>query len=78
MPEERVLHSGIRADTGDYGIKLDVEEVYDVIRAGWSDNGNTATFKVVINSLVNFLWLGGLIFLTGGRWRCGPGSTTQP
>lgn len=41
------------------------EDLY-LILSGWTSNGATATFKVVINSLVNFLWLGGLIFLAGG------------
>lgn len=41
------------------------EDLY-LILAGWSDNGDTATFKIVLNVLVNFLWLGGLVFLTGG------------
>lgn len=41
------------------------EDLY-LILAGWTSDGATATFKVVINALVNFLWLGGLIFLAGG------------
>jgi cytochrome c-type biogenesis protein CcmF len=41
------------------------EDLY-LILSGWTSDGAAATFKVVINSLVNFLWLGGLIFLAGG------------
>ena len=41
------------------------EDLY-LILSGWSDDGNVATFKIVINSLVNFLWLGGLVLLAGG------------
>ena len=41
------------------------EDLY-LILSGWTSDGATATFKVVINALVNFLWLGGLIFLAGG------------
>ncbi|TFG69125.1 MAG: redoxin domain-containing protein, partial [Anaerolineales bacterium] len=41
------------------------EDVY-VILSGWSDAGDLATFKVVVNPLINFLWLGGLLFMTGG------------
>ncbi len=41
------------------------EDLY-LILAGWSDNGDMATFKIVLNVLVNFLWFGGLVFLTGG------------
>ncbi len=41
------------------------EDLY-LILSGWSDSGNDATFKIVVNPLVNFLWLGGLIFMAGG------------
>ncbi len=41
------------------------EDLY-VVLAGWQGGGATATFKVFINALASFLWLGGLIFLMGG------------
>jgi cytochrome c-type biogenesis protein CcmF len=44
----------------------DLREDLYLILSGWTSDGATATFKVVINALVNFLWLGGLIFLAGG------------
>jgi DsbE subfamily thiol:disulfide oxidoreductase len=47
------LHSGLR------------EDLYLVL-AGWGSDGATATLKVFVNPLANFLWLGGLIFLGGG------------
>ncbi|MBN1873657.1 MAG: heme lyase CcmF/NrfE family subunit [Anaerolineae bacterium] len=53
------LRSGIR------------EDLY-LILSGWTENGNTVTLKVVVNALVNFLWLGGLIFLTGGALALWP------
>ncbi|MFQ5612581.1 MAG: heme lyase CcmF/NrfE family subunit [Anaerolineae bacterium] len=36
-----------------------------VILAGWEGTGETATFKVFINPLVNWVWFGGLIFVLG-------------
>jgi thiol-disulfide isomerase/thioredoxin len=42
-----------------------LEDLY-IILSGWSSSGDLATFKVVINPLINFLWMGGLIFLAGG------------
>lgn len=36
-----------------------------VIIAGWEAGGETATFKVYINPLVNWIWFGGLIFILG-------------
>ena len=41
------------------------EDLY-VILTGWSADGATATFKVFVNPLASFLWLGGLVFLAGG------------
>jgi cytochrome c-type biogenesis protein CcmF len=36
-----------------------------VILAGWEGNGETATFKAYINPLVNWLWIGGFVFIIG-------------
>jgi cytochrome c-type biogenesis protein CcmF len=41
------------------------EDLY-VVLAGWGSGGETATFKVFVNSLAGFLWLGSLVFLAGG------------
>ena len=41
-----------------------IEDLY-IIVAGWEDGGVTATFKVYVNPLVNWLWIGGLIFILG-------------
>ncbi|MGQ9501073.1 MAG: heme lyase CcmF/NrfE family subunit [Anaerolineae bacterium] len=40
------------------------EDLY-IILAGWEDGGATATFKAYIEPLVNWLWLGGLVFILG-------------
>ena len=36
------------------------------------ESGDLATFKVVVNPLINFLWLGGLLFMTGGAMALWP------
>ena len=36
-----------------------------VILAGWEGTGQTATFKAYINPLVNWLWIGGFVFILG-------------
>ncbi|MEW5960350.1 MAG: heme lyase CcmF/NrfE family subunit [Chloroflexota bacterium] len=36
-----------------------------IILAGWEGNGETATFKAYINPLVNWLWIGGFVFIIG-------------
>ncbi len=39
-------------------------ELY-VIVAGWEGTGESATFKAFINPLINWIWLGGLVFVLG-------------
>jgi len=41
------------------------EDLY-VVLAGWGSGGEAATFKVFVNPLAGFLWLGSLVFLAGG------------
>jgi cytochrome c-type biogenesis protein CcmF len=36
-----------------------------VVLGGWEGTGETATFKVYINPLVNWLWIGGIVFILG-------------
>ncbi|MDM8519698.1 heme lyase CcmF/NrfE family subunit [Anaerolineales bacterium HSG6] len=36
-----------------------------VILGGWEGSGETATFKAYINPLVNWLWVGGFVFIAG-------------
>ena len=36
-----------------------------VILAGWEGSGETASFKAYINPLVNWLWIGGVVFILG-------------
>jgi cytochrome c-type biogenesis protein CcmF len=40
------------------------EDLY-VLLGGYENDGSLATFKVFINPLVNWLWLGGLVFIFG-------------
>jgi cytochrome c-type biogenesis protein CcmF len=47
-------------------IRAGVREDLYLVLAGWSAGGEQVTFRVLINPLASFLWLGGLVFLTGG------------
>ena len=40
------------------------EDLYAVL-AGWEGNGESASFKVFVNPLMIFLWLGGLVLALG-------------
>jgi len=47
-----------------------------VILAGWEGQGETASFKAYINPLVNWLWIGGFVFIIGTVIAAWP--TPQP
>jgi cytochrome c-type biogenesis protein CcmF len=47
------------------------EDLYLVL-AGWSDNADAVSLQVTVNPLINFLWLGGLVFLAGGGFALWP------
>jgi cytochrome c-type biogenesis protein CcmF len=40
------------------------EDLY-ILLGGFESDGSLATFKVFINPLVNWLWLGGMVFILG-------------
>jgi cytochrome c-type biogenesis protein CcmF len=47
------------------------EDLYLTL-AGWTEDESTVALKIVINKLVNFLWLGGLMLLAGGALALWP------
>ena len=52
------------------------EDVY-VIVAGWEGNGDSATFKAYVEPLVNWLWIGGLVFVLGTAIAAWPAGLEQ-
>jgi len=42
-----------------------IDDLY-VSLVAWDDNGTTATFQVLVNPLVMWIWIGGFIILLGG------------
>jgi cytochrome c-type biogenesis protein CcmF len=56
-------------------LRAGVREDLYLVLGGWSDNADTISVKVMVNPLINFLWLGGLVFLTGGGFALWPRST---
>ncbi len=47
------------------------EDLYMTL-TGWTEDQSTVALKIVINKLVNFLWLGGLMLLAGGALALWP------
>ena len=71
--------------TSEVGLRIfPTEDLYAVL-AGWDSNGDTASFKLFVNPLMVFLWIGGLVLALGtlvwlnGRrsatWRSKPSRT---
>ncbi len=52
------------------------EDLY-VLLGGYENDGSLATFKVFINPLVNWLWLGGLVFIFGTLVAAWPDATEE-
>jgi cytochrome c-type biogenesis protein CcmF len=42
-----------------------ISEDYYTILAGWEAGGSTATFKIYVNPLINWLWFGGFVLIFG-------------
>ena len=46
-------------------VRSSIKDDLYIILAGWSDEGESATFQVHINPLINLVWFGGILFLAG-------------
>jgi cytochrome c-type biogenesis protein CcmF len=53
------------------------QEVY-VILAGWENNGETASFQIYINPLINWIWVGGVVMILGFFAAFWPHEETAP
>ncbi len=49
----------------DVGLRMGPKEDLYVILAGWDDGGATATFRILVNPLMMWLWIGGGVLLIG-------------
>jgi cytochrome c-type biogenesis protein CcmF len=64
-PHRNLYHKAPDQPTSEVGILVrPLEDVY-VVLAGWEDGGRVASFKVYINPLISWLWLGGLVLMMG-------------
>jgi cytochrome c-type biogenesis protein CcmF len=48
------------------GIRSNLIEDLYVILEGWNDDGSSADFKIMVNPMVFWIWIGGGVFLAGG------------
>ncbi len=62
---EKNYHRNQQEPTTEVAIRTTPAEDLYVILAGWEDGGTLASFKVVINPLVAWLWIGGVVLTAG-------------
>ncbi|HEY43875.1 MAG TPA: heme lyase CcmF/NrfE family subunit [Anaerolineae bacterium] len=61
------------------GVRSTLEDDFYVLLVGWESIGlSGATFKVYHNPLVNFLWIGGLVFILGTMVAAWPDRGPEP
>ena len=75
MPE-KYLHRSYQPVT-EVAIRSTLREDLYVILLSWEEDGTTA-FKVLINPLVNWMWIGGAVFVLGGLIAFWPARQKPP
>jgi cytochrome c-type biogenesis protein CcmF len=81
---EKYFHRTYQQPVTEVAIRSTLREDLYVILIGWDKDGTTA-FKVLVNPLTNWIWIGGGVFLLGGlialwperRARPAPGQTKK-
>ncbi|MER2598106.1 MAG: heme lyase CcmF/NrfE family subunit [Caldilineales bacterium] len=51
--------------TNEIAIRMGLQEDLYVVLAGWEGTGQTASFKVYVNPLMSWMWIGGLVMILG-------------
>lgn len=62
---EKYFHRSYQQPVTEVAIRSTLIEDLYVILVGWDEDGTTA-FKVLVNPLVNWIWIGGVVFVIGG------------
>ncbi len=62
---EKYFHRSYEQPVTEVAIRSTLIEDLYVILIGWDEDGTTA-FKVLVNPLVNWIWIGGVVFVLGG------------
>lgn len=51
--------------TNEISIRMGLREDLYVVLAGWEGNGESASFKVYVNPLMSWMWIGGVVMVLG-------------
>jgi cytochrome c-type biogenesis protein CcmF len=74
---EKYFHRSYEQPVTEVAVRSTLAEDLYVILVGWDEDGNTA-FKVLINPMVNWIWIGGGVFLLGGLIALWPERQSSP
>ena len=64
-PQRNIYFKAPEQPTSEVGIRTGLREDVYAVLAGWENNGARASFKVYINPLMIWLWIGGLTLILG-------------
>jgi len=65
QPQKNLYFKTPDQPTSEVGLRIfPAEDLYAVL-AGWEGNGESASFKIFVNPLMIFLWMGGLVLALG-------------
>jgi cytochrome c-type biogenesis protein CcmF len=62
---EKYFHRTYEQPVTEVAIRTTLVEDLYVILVGWDEDGTTA-FKVLVNPLVSWIWIGGIVLALGG------------
>jgi cytochrome c-type biogenesis protein CcmF len=51
--------------TNEISIRMGLSEDLYVVLAGWEGTGESASFKVYVNPLMTWMWIGGVVMILG-------------
>ena len=74
---EKVFYATWEQPSTEVAIKGTLVEDLYVILATWENSGQTATFKVHVNPLMSWMWIGGYILVLGTIFAVWPGKGSQ-
>jgi cytochrome c-type biogenesis protein CcmF len=65
LPKKHIYFKNQEQPMTEVGLRPGVVEDVYVVLAGFEDGGATASFKVYINPLMSWMWIGGLVVILG-------------
>ncbi len=66
LTPEKYFHRSYEQPVTEVAIRTTLLEDLYVILIGWDEEDGTTAFKVLVNPLVNWIWIGGVVFVLGG------------